>query len=187
MRRIAEQQGFANHKKKDSTGICFIGERRFKDFLEQYLPAQPGNIEDDSGKVIGTHSGLMYYTLGQRQGLGLGGLAGAAESPWYAAHKDLVRNVLVAVQGHDHPLLMSNSLSTAAVDWIAGQAPALPARLTAKTRYRQPDQPCTVEALADNRVSVIFDQPQRAVTPGQSVVFYDGEACLGGAVIEATA
>ena len=187
VRRIAEQQGFANHKKKDSTGICFIGERRFKDFLEQYLPAQPGNIEDDSGKVIGTHSGLMYYTLGQRQGLGIGGLAGADETPWYAAHKDLARNVLIAVQGHDHPLLMSNSLTSAPVDWIAGGPPALPARLTAKTRYRQPDQACTVEALADNRVSVTFDQPQRAVTPGQSVVFYDGEACLGGAVIEATA
>ncbi len=186
VRRIAAEQGFANHKKKDSTGICFIGERRFKDFLEQYLPAQPGKIEDDHGNVIGEHAGLMYYTLGQRQGLGIGGRADADETPWYAACKDLQRNVLVAVQGHDHPLLLSQQLCTAAVDWVAGEPPALPAVLTAKTRYRQPDQHCTVTALDQHRVSVQFDQPQRAVTPGQSVVFYQGDVCLGGAVIEST-
>lgn len=186
VRKIAEQKNFTNHKKKDSTGICFIGERRFKDFLEQYLPAQPGVIEDENGKHIGEHSGLMYYTLGQRQGLGIGGRSDGGESPWYAAKKDLKRNVLVAVQGHDHPLLLSQQLDSAEMDWIAGAAPALPINVTAKTRYRQPDQACTVEAITDTRVRVVFDQPQRAVTPGQSVVFYDGDLCLGGAVIEST-
>lgn len=186
VRAIAAERGFANHKKKDSTGICFIGERRFKDFLEQYLPAQPGKIEDEDGKVIGEHSGLMYYTLGQRQGLGIGGRADTDETPWYAAHKDLDRNVLIAVQGHDHPLLLSQTLDSAAVDWVEGMAPTLPIEVTAKTRYRQPDQHCRVEALANGGVRVQFDQPQRAVTPGQSVVFYRGEQCLGGAVIETT-
>ena len=186
VRRLAAERGFDNHKKKDSTGICFIGERRFKDFLETYLPAQPGVIEDDHGHVIGGHDGLMYYTLGQRQGLGIGGRADAGDAPWYVAGKDLDRNVLIAVQGQDHPLLFSNELTSAAVDWIAGAPPALPARLTAKTRYRQPDQDCRVEDAGDGRVRVVFDQPQRAVTPGQSVVFYDGDTCLGGAVIEET-
>lgn len=187
VRAIAARQGFANHKKKDSTGICFIGERRFRDFLQQYLPAQPGAIEDEHGRVIGEHAGLMYYTLGQRQGLGIGGRRDADESPWYAAHKDLARNVLVAVQGHDHPLLMSRTLDSAVVDWVAGEPPPLPCRLTARTRYRQPDQPCTVTALDGGRVRVTFDTPQRAVTPGQSVVFYQDDICLGGAVIERTA
>ena len=191
VRRIAEAQGFANHKKKDSTGICFIGERRFKDFLQRYLPAQPGRIEDDHGTLLGEHTGLMYYTLGQRQGLGIGGRPGSDESPWYVAAKDLDRNVLVAVQGHDHPLLQSQQLETGPVNWIAGEPPTMPAQLTAKTRYRQPDQSCTVTALPDTtpeqgRVRVVFDVPQRAVTPGQSVVFYDGDRCLGGAVIEST-
>ncbi|KAF0810383.1 tRNA (5-methylaminomethyl-2-thiouridylate)-methyltransferase [Alcanivorax sp. S71-1-4] len=187
VRRIAADCGFANHKKKDSTGICFIGERRFKDFLQRYLPAQPGVIEDDHGHRIGEHSGLMYYTLGQRQGLGIGGRADADESPWYVAAKDLSRNVLIAVQGHDHPLLHSHSLDSGPVHWISGAPPAMPVALTAKTRYRQPDQGCTLEALADGRVRVHFETPQRAVTPGQSVVFYDGPRCLGGAVIETTA
>ena len=186
VRRLAEQFGFTNHKKKDSTGICFIGERRFRDFLQQYLPAQPGRIEDDHGNLLGEHTGLMYYTLGQRQGLGIGGRREADESPWYVAAKDLPRNVLVAVQGHDHPLLQSRGLNSSAVHWVAGQPPALPARLTAKTRYRQADQACTVNDLGLGRVSVVFDQPQRAVTPGQSVVFYADQVCLGGAVIEET-
>jgi tRNA-uridine 2-sulfurtransferase len=186
VRRLADRFGFANHKKKDSTGICFIGERRFRDFLQQYLPAQPGRIEDDHGNLIGEHTGLMYYTLGQRQGLGIGGRADADESPWYVAVKDLSRNVLVAVQGHDHPLLQSRGLTTSAVHWVAGAPPALPIRLTAKTRYRQADQHCTVSDLGSGRVSVEFEAPQRAVTPGQSVVFYDHQVCLGGAVIEET-
>ncbi|MDX1805056.1 MAG: tRNA 2-thiouridine(34) synthase MnmA [Alcanivorax sp.] len=187
VRQIAEQKGFANHKKKDSTGICFIGERRFKDFLEQYLPAQPGKIEDDHGNVIGDHDGLMYYTLGQRQGLGIGGRADAGDAPWYVAGKDLDRNVLIAVQGTEHPLLYRRELTSAPVMWTALQAPALPARLTAKTRYRQPDQACRLEDAGNGKVRVIFDQPQRAVTPGQSVVFYHEQECLGGAVIEETA
>jgi tRNA-uridine 2-sulfurtransferase len=186
VRRLAGEFGFANHKKKDSTGICFIGERRFRDFLQQYLPAQPGRIEDDHGNLLGEHTGLMYYTLGQRQGLGIGGRADAVESPWYVAAKDLDRNVLIAVQGHDHPLLQSRGLTTSTVHWVAGEPPALPGRLTAKTRYRQADQPCSIDAQDGNRVRVEFDQYQRAVTPGQSVVFYDGDVCLGGAVIEET-
>lgn len=186
VRRIAAECGFDNHTKKDSTGICFIGERRFRDFLQRYLPAQPGVIEDDHGHVIGEHTGLMYYTLGQRQGLGIGGRADAAESPWYVAAKDLARNVLIAVQGHDHPLLLSRTLETGPLHWIDGSAPTAPRRLTAKTRYRQADQPCLVTPMTDGRLQVEFDTPQRAVTPGQSVVFYDGPVCLGGAVIERT-
>lgn len=186
VREIAEQKGFANANKKDSTGICFIGERRFKDFLERYLPAQPGKLIDETGKQIGEHHGLMYYTLGQRQGLGIGGLAEASEAPWYVAKKDLANNTLIAVQGHNHPLLFSKSLTTGPMHWVAGEAPNLPLAVTAKTRYRQADQACTISVADDNTLHVVFDQPQRAVTPGQSVVFYQGEICLGGAVIEAT-
>jgi len=186
VRKIAAQQGFANADKKDSTGICFIGERRFKDFLERYLPAQPGPLTDERGTVLGEHHGLMYYTLGQRQGLGIGGVANANEEPWYVAQKDLSNNTLIAVQGHHHPLLYSQSLTTGPVHWIAGQTPEMPLTLTAKTRYRQPDQECVITPLDDQRVSVTFSEPQRAVTPGQSVVFYQGDVCLGGAVIEDT-
>ena len=184
VRRIAEAHDLVTHDKKDSTGICFIGERRFKDFLQQYLPAQPGNIEDEHGTVIGTHSGLMYHTLGQRQGLGIGGVKGASEAPWYVAGKDLKRNVLLAVQG-DHPLLYSRTLTTSRIHWINGE-PDLCRTYMAKTRYRQPDQACEIAATGDS-YRVAFQQPQRAVTPGQSVVFYDGEICLGGGVIETTA
>jgi tRNA-specific 2-thiouridylase len=186
VRRLAAERGFSNHGKKDSTGICFIGERRFKDFLETYLPARPGVIEDPHGNAIGRHDGLMYHTLGQRQGLGIGGRADAGDAPWYVAGKDLERNVLIAVQGQDHPLLFSRELVSAPMDWVALAPPALPARLTAKTRYRQADQPCTVMDAGAGRVRVVFDQAQRAVTPGQSVVFYQDECCLGGAVIEET-
>ncbi|MDF2445194.1 MAG: mnmA [Moraxellaceae bacterium] len=184
VRRIATAQGFVNSAKKDSTGICFIGERRFRDFLQQYLPAQPGAIETDDGRVIGTHQGLMYYTLGQREGIGIGGQKNAAEAPWYVVHKDLARNVLVIGQGHEHPLMMSRHLRARAVDWVTGE-PHLPLACHAKTRYRQPDQACTVQRDADGYV-VTFADAQRAVTPGQSVVFYDGDTCLGGGVIEAT-
>lgn len=184
VRRIATRQGFVNHAKKDSTGICFIGERRFRDFLRQYLPAQPGNIETDDGKVIGTHQGLMYYTLGQREGIGIGGQKNAAEAPWYVVTKDMVRNVLVIGQGHEHPLMMSRFLRASHIDWVTA-APAFPLSCQAKTRYRQPDQACTVSRDADGYV-VSFDEAQRAVTPGQSVVLYLGEECLGGGVIEST-
>lgn len=185
VRRIAEEHDLITHNKKDSTGICFIGERRFKDFLKQYIPAQPGNIETSEGDVIGRHDGLMYHTLGQRQGLGIGGLSNYSEDPWYVAKKDLTRNVLVVVQGGQHPLLYCDGLIANKLDWV-NDAPVNESKLTAKTRYRQPDQACTVEQMNDGRYKVIFDDPQRAVTPGQSVVFYDGEICLGGGIIETT-
>lgn len=184
VRRIATEQGFGNHAKKDSTGICFIGERRFSDFLKQYLPAQPGTIETDDGRVIGQHQGLMYYTLGQREGIGIGGQRGAAEAPWYVVHKDIARNVLVIGQGHEHPLMMSTHLRVLEVDWVINE-PHLPLVCTAKTRYRQPDQACRVERdITTEGYVVSFAQLQRAVTPGQSVVFYTGDECLGGGVIE---
>lgn len=183
VRAIAERHGLATARKKDSTGICFIGERRFSDFLRRYLPAQPGAIETPQGDIIGEHMGLMYYTLGQRQGLGIGGLADYPEEPWYVAAKDLERNVLIAVQGKHHPLLYSDSLATEAMEWIAGEAPAREGRFTAKTRYRQSDVPCHARLADDGGVVVRFDQPQRAVTPGQSLVLYDGDICLGGGVI----
>lgn len=185
VRRIAAELGLATAAKKDSTGICFIGERRFKDFLAQYLPAQPGTIETDKGDVIGEHQGLMYYTLGQRQGIGIGGLKDADEAPWYVVHKDVARNVLVIGQGHEHPLMMSRSLFAREIDWVAGEPPAFPLTCTAKTRYRQPDQACTVVHDGE-RYRVDFQETQRAVTPGQSVVFYVGDVCLGGGVIEET-
>ncbi|SDI71464.1 tRNA 2-thiouridine(34) synthase MnmA [Billgrantia gudaonensis] len=183
VRALAERHGLATARKKDSTGICFIGERRFRDFLKQYLPAQPGVIATPEGDVIGEHMGLMYYTLGQRQGLGIGGLADYPEEPWYVAAKDLERNVLVAVQGKHHPLLYTDGLATEAMEWIAGAPPADAGRLTAKVRYRQADVPCTFRTREDGGVEVRFDDPQRAVTPGQSLVLYDGEICLGGGVI----
>ena len=188
VRRIAEEHGLITHNKKDSTGICFIGERRFKDFLQQYLPAQPGAIETEDGQVIGEHSGLMYHTIGQRQGLGIGGLKDAGEAPWYVLDKDLERNVLIAGQGKDHPLLFSDTLTCSHIDWVSGNAPEMPCKLKAKVRYRQHDQGCTLTREANGDYRVIFDQPQRAVTPGQSVVFYDDlhdeKVCLGGGVIE---
>ncbi|PTQ89196.1 tRNA 2-thiouridine(34) synthase MnmA [Agitococcus lubricus] len=185
VRRIAAEQGFINHAKKDSTGICFIGERRFRDFLQQYLPAQKGEIVTDEGKVIGEHLGLMYYTLGQRQGIGIGGIKNTAEAPWFVVAKDLVNNRLIIGQGHEHPLMMSRSLYSEQLDWVAGQCPTLPLRCKAKTRYRQPDQDCHIFAES-NGVRVVFDELQRAVTPGQSVVFYLDDMCLGGGVIEHT-
>jgi tRNA-uridine 2-sulfurtransferase len=186
VRRIAHERALPVHDKRDSTGICFIGERPFAAFLAHYLPARPGVIETPEGRRLGTHRGLMYYTLGQRQGLEVGGIRGAAEAPWYVAAKDLSRNVLVVVQDHDHPLLMSREFETGQANWVGGCPPAARFRCTVKTRYRQPDQPCEVEAAADGTCHVWTEAPQRAVTPGQSAVFYDGEACLGGAVIART-
>lgn len=183
VRRIAAEAGLATAGKKDSTGICFIGERNFKEFLSQYLPAQPGLIvELSTGEVKGRHDGLMYYTLGQRQGLGIGG-SGTGE-PWFVADKDLARNELLVVQGERHPALYSQSLTASGVNWIPGAAPEGPFRCTAKFRYRQRDQKVTVTIAADGTAEVVFDEPQRAVTPGQSVVFYDGDECLGGGTIE---
>ena len=183
VRRIAEQYELATARKKDSTGICFIGERRFTDFLKRYLPAQPGDIETTEGDVIGRHHGLMYHTIGQRQGLGIGGLQGASDDPWYVLSKDLERNVLVVGQGNDHPWLFATALECSDIYWVNPLPYSGPLRLTAKVRYRQPDQGCTLERTPDGW-RVYFDEPQRAVTPGQSVVFYQGEICLGGGVIE---
>lgn len=185
VRRIAEKYQLATAKKKDSTGICFIGERRFSDFLKQYIPAQPGVIETLEGEVIGEHQGLMYYTIGQRQGLGIGGTRNHPEAPWFVAAKDLERNVLTVVQGTDHPALFTNRMTLSQIHWVSGQAPMLPAQLACKHRYRQPDQACTLVAT-DQGFEVQFDEPQRAITPGQSAVFYQGEVCLGGGVIENT-
>jgi tRNA-uridine 2-sulfurtransferase len=186
VRKIAEQHGLVTHDKKDSTGICFIGERRFKDFLAQYLPAQPGEIQTVDGTVIGEHSGLMYHTIGQRQGLGIGGVRGAAESPWFVIQKDLARNVLVVTQGNDHPLLFTNRLIAQQAHWINGKAPSHSVKCTAKNRYRQSDQACHVTLESEGKLTVVFEEPQRAITPGQSVVFYQNDICLGGAVIEFT-
>ncbi len=192
VRQIAEKNHLITHDKKDSTGICFIGERRFKDFLQTYIPAQPGSIEDTAGNKISTHHGLMYHTLGQRQGLGIGGISGANEAPWYVVEKDLVRNVLVVGQGNDHRKLFSKNLIARKLDWVDEIGPVLPYKCLAKTRYRQPDQECILEQLQDsqlnplNGIKVTFTEPQRAVTPGQSVVFYAGDVCLGGGVIEST-
>ncbi|MEC8524997.1 MAG: tRNA 2-thiouridine(34) synthase MnmA [Pseudomonadota bacterium] len=184
VRKIAEANNLVTAAKKDSTGICFIGERRFKDFLQQYLPAQPGRIETPEGDDIGEHSGLMYHTLGQRQGLRIGGLKNYPDAPWFVGGKDLDRNVLIAVQGKNHPLLFTDWLTTTEVFWV-NQAPETPLRCKAKVRYRQDDQSCTIEA-AESGFRVLFDEPQRAVTPGQSVVFYLDDLCLGGGVIETT-
>ncbi len=185
VRVIAEQHRLTTHNKKDSTGICFIGERRFKDFLAQYLPAQPGPIVSDTGETLGEHMGLMYHTIGQRQGLGIGGVAGFAEDPWYVATKNLDTNTLVVVQGKQHPLLMSKRLTASEAHWINPPPQSTSLQVMAKTRYRQPDQPCTVTfEPGGTDLVVTFETPQRAVTPGQSVVFYDGNVCLGGAVIE---
>lgn len=185
VRRLAAAHDLATAKKKDSTGICFIGERRFKDFLQQYLPAQPGDIHSLDGEKLGRHQGLMYHTIGQRQGLGIGGLADRGDAPWYVVDKDLEHNVLLVAQGNEHPALYRSVLYAGDILWIAGAEPELPLRCNAKVRYRQPDQACTVRR-SDDGYQVTFEQAQRAVTPGQSVVFYQDERCLGGGVIERT-
>ena len=186
VRAMAQKAGFDNARKRDSTGICFIGERRFKTFLQRYLPAQPGTIETDEGQVVGRHEGLMYYTLGQRRGFGVGGIRGQDQEAWYVLAKDLERNVLVVGQGHDHPLGLSDTLEAGTLDWCDNEPPEFPVQCKAKTRYRQEDQACWVESIGDERCLVRFETPQRAVTPGQSVVFYQEDRCLGGGIIEET-
>lgn len=184
VRRIAEQQGLVTAGKKDSTGICFIGERKFKDFLQQYLPAQPGTIESVDGEELGQHEGLMYHTIGQRKGLHIGGLADASDAPWYVVDKDIERNVLIVAQGKHHPRLYSKGLVAGQLHWIDRKPLQQPLRCAVKTRYRQQDIPCQVTPLGDDQVEVIFDEPVAAVTPGQSAVFYLDEVCLGGGIIE---
>jgi tRNA-specific 2-thiouridylase len=184
VRKIATRCGFDNHEKKDSTGICFIGERRFRDFLGQYLPAQPGDILTLDGDVIGRHQGAFYYTTGQRQGLGIGGMRHADESPWYVAAKDIKHNTLTVVQGQDHSALFKTRLQAAQLHWIAKPVDTLPFHCKAKIRYRQPDQDCVIESMENGRLTVCFTRSQRAITEGQSIVFYKDDLCLGGGVIE---
>ena len=183
VRRLAAEARLPNHAKKDSTGICFIGERPFREFLNKYLPREPGAIVTPQGMRVGTHIGLAFYTIGQRKGIGVGGTAGGAGDAWYVAQKDPGSNSLVVVQGHDNPLLMKNSLRAEDASWVAGEAPAAGATHSARTRYRQADSACVVTRSAEDAIAVEFAQPQWAVTPGQSVVLYDGSVCLGGAVI----
>lgn len=182
LRRIAEEAGLATATKKDSTGICFIGERDFKGFLSNYLPAQPGEIRSLDGELKGKHDGLMYHTLGQRKGLGIGG-AGTGE-PWFAVSKDLEKNILYVTQGENHPSLYSHGLIATDIQWVSEKSKEKVFKCTAKFRYRQPDQDVTVHIGDDNTCKVIFDNPQKAITPGQAVAFYDGPVCLGGATID---
>ncbi len=183
VRDIARAQGIPTWAKKDSTGICFIGERPFREFLARYLPRDAGPMVTPDGREVGRHDGLAYYTLGQRQGLGIGGTREGSAAPWFVAAKDLGRNALVVVQGHDHPLLHRAEVTAIEPHWIAGAPPALPARFGAKTRYRMPDAPCTL-AATDDGLRATFGVPQWAPTPGQYLVLYDGDVCLGGAVID---
>ena len=187
VRAIAREQGIPTYAKKDSTGMCFIGERPFRDFLARYLPRTPGPVETDDGKVIGHHQGLAYYTLGQRQGLGIGGKRGAHTGAWYVAGKDPARNVLKVVQGHDDPQLYAESIAVEDMHWILQRAPATGARLAGKIRYRMADAPCRLELMRGGCWRASFDTPQWAPAPGQYLVVYAGEVCLGGGVISATA
>ncbi len=184
VRDIARREGLPNHAKKDSTGICFIGERPFREFLNRYLSDHPGEICTPGGAVLGRHHGLMFYTLGQRQGLGIGGQRQGGGEPWYVAGKDLANNRLVVVQGRDHIALYREQLTARNLNWISGAAPHCNWVYAAKTRYRQKDTPCSIAALAADRCEVEFAEPQWAVTPGQSVVIYESRVCLGGGIIE---
>jgi tRNA-uridine 2-sulfurtransferase len=180
VREIALKNNLPNHAKKDSTGICFIGERPFREFLNRYLPKQPGAMQTAEGKHIGEHQGLMFYTIGQRQGLGIGGPG----EPWFVAGKDMQKNILYVVQGHDHPALLKPNLSASDLSWISGNAPTRENPYAAKTRYRQRDAACHIDEINLETCDVSFDQPQWAVTPGQSVVLYDRDICLGGGIIQ---
>lgn len=184
VREIAEEAGFTTARKKDSTGICFIGERKFRDFLQRFLPAQPGQIVTSQGELIGQHNGLMYYTLGQRQGLGIGGLKNASDAPWFVVDKDIPRNRLIVAQGHQHDLLMKHFLQASQLHWVSGNPPAASFTSKAKVRYRQAEVDCEVTMTAERSCEVCFPQAQRAITPGQSIVFYQGESCLGGGIID---
>ncbi len=184
VRGIAKDAGLPVHAKKDSTGICFIGERPFREFLNRYLAHQPGLMRTPEGAVVGEHIGLMFYTIGQRKGIGLGGTRGGDGNPWYVAAKDMVKNELVVVQGHDHPLLLSNRVVAQDLAWVAGIPPVVEATYSAKTRYRQSDAPCSVTVIDESVCALAFERPQWAVTPGQSMVLYQGDVCLGGGVIQ---
>ncbi len=184
VRKIAERHQLSNYAKKDSTGICFIGERPFREFLSRYLPAEPGDMLTPEGEKVGRHLGLSFYTIGQRQGLGIGGAKARNGEPWFVAGKNIALNQLVVVQGHEHPALLSSQLTALDMHWIAGQAPDMARGYAAKTRYRQADAACHFTFSTSASAEFTFEQPQWAVTPGQSVVVYDGEICLGGGIIE---
>ena len=186
VRAMAREAGLAPHDKPDSTGICFIGERRFPSFLARFVDASPGPIETGDGTRVGEHPGLAFFTIGQRRGLGIGGRRDGAQAPWYVAAKDHARNALVVVQGHDHPALLSRRVRVCDMHWIAGRAPALPLRCGARIRYRQADQACTVRPVEHcaTTLDLHFERPQWAAAPGQYAVLYDGDECLGGGVIE---
>ncbi|KAI3598870.1 tRNA-specific 2-thiouridylase MnmA [Cupriavidus necator H850] len=184
VREIAAEIGLPNAKKKDSTGICFIGERPFRDFLNRYLPTKPGPMKTPEGKVVGEHIGLAFYTLGQRKGIGLGGSRDGNGDAWYVARKDMANNTLYVVQGHDHPWLLTPVLTASGLSWVAGEPPAAGAPMAAKTRYRQSDAACTVQAVDGDALTLGFAEAQWAVTPGQSAVLYDGDICLGGGIIQ---
>jgi len=186
VRQMAAMASLPVHDKKDSTGICFIGERPFREFLSQYLPLKKGPIMTIEGQIIGEHDGASFYTIGQRQGLGIGGVKGSTEAPWYVVDKDMGTNVLYVVQGTDHPLLYRKGLITQNLHWIAGTAPEIPLLCTAKTRYRQADQTCSIQSIDNDTAIVQFEKPQKAITPGQYVVFYQEQICLGGGVIAST-
>jgi len=183
VREIAREAGLPNAEKKDSTGICFIGERPFQEFLARYLPKKPGEIKTPEGKVVGQHDGLMYYTLGQRQGLKIGGSRESTGEPWFVAAKDMASNELIVVQGHDHPLLLSDGLKASQLHWISDEDPETNWVYAAKTRYRQADAPCEIDAVNNQEVDIQFGQKQWAVTPGQSAVVYESNVCLGGGII----
>ena len=187
VREIARKLKLVTHDKKDSTGICFIGERKFKTFLQRFINKQPGEIRTTDNELVGQHDGLSFYTIGQRKGLDIGGrklkLSHNSGEPWYVAGKDLKTNTLIIAQGHDHPLLLSDKLTANQLHWICGKAPEIPFHCSAKTRYRQADQPCTIEEINKDEIKVSFETPQRAITPGQSIVFYNDEECLGGGII----
>jgi tRNA-specific 2-thiouridylase len=185
VRKLAENSGLINHAKKDSTGVCFIGEQKFfKEFLKRYIPVKPGLMQTIDGKVCGEHDGLMYYTMGQRKGLGIGGGHGFKEAPWFVADKDLINNILIVAQGHDHPSLFHQELEADQIHWI-NEAPLNSLEnISAKIRYRQNDQPCNITELSMNNCKVKFKEPQFAITPGQSIVFYIDNRCVGGAIID---
>jgi tRNA-specific 2-thiouridylase len=185
VRAVAQNASFPNHAKKDSTGICFIGERKFSDFLSKFLPASPGPMRTPDGQYIGEHQGLMYYTLGQRKGLGIGGRSDTDETPWFVVAKELETNTLLVAQGHDHPMLLKHGLDASQLHWIAGKPPKeTPLVCHARIRHRQPLQQCEITSVQDNCCQVRFQDQQRAITPGQSIVFYLDDICLGGGVIE---
>ncbi|VAW82101.1 tRNA-specific 2-thiouridylase MnmA [hydrothermal vent metagenome] len=184
VRAIAEREGFPNFAKKDSTGICFIGERKFRTFLKRFIPAQPGDIVDTEGHTIGHHEGLMFHTIGQRQGLGIGGIQGSNSEPWYVCGKDIDRNQIIVAQGKDHPALFQSALTANDMHWISGAPPGVPLDCQARIRYRQADQACRICTLEHNHCEVTFDVPQRAVAPGQAIVFYSGDLCFGGGTIQ---